>query len=406
MRFRKRDKMLFYGRRMLRKVKSISGQAYGQGRKRKAVMRFAKRLLHLRKDNAPLQLKVVEPPAEYLEESKGDGSDKVPADALYVLQSIRIFGHFEKPVFLKICKHTEILNLIAGEYLIKIGDSDDSVFIVQSGQITVFLNNPDGSSIPLKTVKKGESVTSLLSFIDVLMGNPSQYKTVTAICIENTQVIRLPMSAFAEVFEESPDILVRVIQVIMVRLQRVTITALHHYLGLNTELVQVSTARKKIPPATAAKNSPGHRRMMSMDHAQAHSLAMALQEQRPDMLNDLSEFTPPIRRQQPLVADHASMDEALMKSIAVDGFLKELGLKEEDGKLVADNIVLKEIAPGTTLTHQGTSDVSGLLEFAPFHKKLGQQLAYLRECLFENRIYFLSNLPYCLLKSQSCCLGK
>jgi hypothetical protein len=54
------------------------------------------------------------------------------------------------------------------------------------------------------------------------------------------------------------------------------------------------------------------------------------------------------------------MDEMLMKSIAVDGFLKELGLKDEDETLVADNIVLKEIAPGTTLTHQGTTDVSKL----------------------------------------------
>jgi lysophospholipid hydrolase len=213
------------------------------------------------------------------------------------LQSIRIFGHFEKPVFLKICKHTEILSLIAGEYLIKIGDPDDSVFIVQSGQITVFLNNPDGTSIPLKTVKQGESVTSLLSFIDVLMGNTSQYKTVTAVCIEDTQVIRLPMIAFKEVFDDSPDILVRVIQVIMVRLQRVTITALHHYLGLNTELVQVSSARKKMPvnatavgSTTTNKNSPGgHRRMASLDHMQVHSLATALSELRPDMLNDLSD---------------------------------------------------------------------------------------------------------------------
>lgn len=150
-------------------MKSISGQAYsGQGRKRKAVMRFAKRLLHIRRENDPIQLQVVEPPAEYLEEA-AEGNEKVPLDALYMLQSIRIFGHFEKPVFLKICKHTEIINLIAGESLIKVGDPDDSVFIVQSGQVNVFLNNPDGSSIALKVVRKGESVTSLLSFIDVLV---------------------------------------------------------------------------------------------------------------------------------------------------------------------------------------------------------------------------------------------
>lgn len=170
-RFRKRDKMLFYGRRMLRKVKNLSGQAYGgQGRKRRAVMRFAKRILQLKRDNIPMQLKTVEPPAEYLTEST-EGGDKVPPDALYMLQGIRIFGHFEKPIFLKLCKHTEILTLQTNDLLFKIGDPDDSLFIVQSGLLNVLINNADGSTLSLKLVKKGESVTSLLSFIDVLAVN-------------------------------------------------------------------------------------------------------------------------------------------------------------------------------------------------------------------------------------------
>lgn len=59
-RFRKRDKALFYGRKMLRKVKSISGEVRntGQGRKRKMVMRFARKILQLKKENEAEQLKV------------------------------------------------------------------------------------------------------------------------------------------------------------------------------------------------------------------------------------------------------------------------------------------------------------------------------------------------------------
>lgn len=58
-RFRKRDKALFYGRKMLRKVKNISGQVRnsGQGRKRKMVMKFARRILQLKKDTDSEQLK-------------------------------------------------------------------------------------------------------------------------------------------------------------------------------------------------------------------------------------------------------------------------------------------------------------------------------------------------------------
>jgi lysophospholipid hydrolase len=40
-------------------VKSFSGQVRGaQGKKRKMVMRFARRLLQLKKDSTPVQLKV------------------------------------------------------------------------------------------------------------------------------------------------------------------------------------------------------------------------------------------------------------------------------------------------------------------------------------------------------------
>ncbi|XP_008209646.1 neuropathy target esterase sws isoform X2 [Nasonia vitripennis] len=245
-RFRKRDKVLFYGRKMLRKVKSIGGQVpgTGQGKKRRAVMRFARRLLQLKKDNAPQQLKVLEPPAEYLEEDVGPG-DRVPPDALYILQSIRVFGHFEKPVFLKLCKHTEIMNLPAGTPLFRIGDPDENVFIVQQGLVNVYITGSDGSQISLKLVKTGESVTSLLSFTDVLTGHTSTYKTVAARAVEDSVVVKLPMSAFQEVFQDHPDAFVRVIQVIMVRLQRVTFTALHQYLGLSAELVNQGSHKKK-----------------------------------------------------------------------------------------------------------------------------------------------------------------
>lgn len=128
----------------------------------------------------------MEPPAEYLQEDMLN-DERMPPDALYMLQSIRVFGQFEKPVFLKLCKHTEIMNVPAGSYLFKIGntnkkivknyfinkydivgDPDENVYVVQSGKLNVFITGSDGSILSLKIVKTGESVTSLLSFTDVL----------------------------------------------------------------------------------------------------------------------------------------------------------------------------------------------------------------------------------------------
>ncbi|XP_049884912.1 neuropathy target esterase sws isoform X4 [Pectinophora gossypiella] len=376
-RFRKRDKMLFYGRRMLRKVKSISNS--GQGRKRRAVMRFARKLLQLKKESAPEQLKVLEPPAEYLEEDL-TSDDRVPPDALYMLHSIRVFGHFEKPVFLMLCKHTEILNLPAGTFLFKVGDTDENVYVVQTGRVNVYITNQDGSSLSLKVVRAGESVTSLLSFTDVLTGHSQPYKTVNAKALEDSQVIKLPMRAFQEVFKEYPDIFVRVIQIIMVRLQRVTFTALHQYLGLSAELV--NPGRDKRRPTTVASSpgktakmvvdnsttmhSPHHTERPGNEHLQeGHSVSSPIHIQgrrpRPDMVPDITSSNTP--QQQPDVQptpslqrakegssfkkrnDNENLDEQTLIQIATDAFVKELGLDSDH--LLRGNVQVRDLPAGT-----------------------------------------------------------
>ncbi|XP_032594957.1 neuropathy target esterase sws isoform X2 [Drosophila grimshawi] len=404
LRFRKRDKMLFYGRRMLRKMKNVSGQMYssGKGYKRRAVMRFARRILQLQRENRPLEMKTVEPPAEYLEETI-EGSDRVPPDALYMLQSIRIFGHFEKPIFLKLCKHTQILQLMAGDYLFKITDPDDSVYIVQSGMINVYICNADGSTLSLKTVRKGESVTSLLSFIDVLSGNSSYYKTVTAKAIEKSVVIRLPMQAFEEVFDENPDVMIRVIQVIMIRLQRVLFTALRNYLGLNAELVQnhmrnknssnpmatgqtTSNVQSQTSQATQSRPSGTTRTptspMLRLSreehtlsdpdpnpnannlhyhemHGDAPYIDLYHYQQQQQSLNS------PRRNSTAHVSEAAAastasspttIDQRLVQSSAVDSLRRELGLGEEDAHIIEQFVLVRELEPNVTLITEGNAD--------------------------------------------------
>ncbi|XP_073960081.1 patatin like phospholipase domain containing sws [Choristoneura fumiferana] len=372
-RFRKRDKMLFYGRRMLRKVKSISNS--GQGRKRRAVMRFARKLLQLKKESAPEQLKVLEPPAEYLEEDL-TSDDRVPPDALYMLHSIRVFGHFEKPVFLMLCKHTEILNLPAGAFLFKVGDTDENVYVVQNGRVNVYITNQDGSSLSLKVVRAGESVTSLLSFTDVLTGHSQPYKTVNAKALEDSQVIKLPMRAFQEVFHEYPDIFVRVIQIIMVRLQRVTFTALHQYLGLSAELV--NPGREKRRPTTVASSpgrkvtvdsstsmhSPHHTDKFEHNQENGHHVSSPInisRRPRPDMVPDVASSNTP--QQQPDVQPNSSsfhrnregssfkkpntdnLDEQALIQIATEAFMKELGL--ENDQLLQGTVQVRDLPAGT-----------------------------------------------------------
>ncbi|XP_049821683.1 neuropathy target esterase sws isoform X3 [Aethina tumida] len=383
-RFRKRDKALFYGRKMIRKVKNISGQVRnsGQGRKRKMVMKFARRLLQLKKENDTEQLKVLEPPVEYLQEDMLS-DDRMPPDALYMLQSIRVFGHFEKPVFLRLCKHTEIVNVSAGSYLFRIGDADENVYIVQSGRLNVFITGAEGTS-SLKIVKPGESVTSLLSFTDALTGNPNPYKTVSAKAIEDSTVVKLPMSAFKDVFRDYPDIFIRVMQVIMVRLQRVTFTALHQYLGLSAELVRqgpkAKSSKTTLANASPMKKKkdeglfvqresngietsqpipvPGHRRSRSSFDSKSFS------PNTPDMLADtetcsssggnVSNWIPDLTaNQRKRHSGPEPMDEEDIIEQATEAFVRELGL--EDPLTLKGKVEMREVAAGTYLMKEDSN---------------------------------------------------
>lgn len=102
---------------------------------------------------------------------------------------------------------------------------------------------------------------SLLSILDVLTGHPAPYRTVSAVAVLDTTVLRLPARAFQIVLERFPESLVRVVQIIMVRLQRVTFMALHNYLGLGHELVcnDLGSEHEFLVHSLSVAGSPGHR---------------------------------------------------------------------------------------------------------------------------------------------------
>uniref|UniRef100_A0A8C3NLG8 lysophospholipase n=1 Tax=Geospiza parvula TaxID=87175 RepID=A0A8C3NLG8_GEOPR len=244
-RFRKRDKVMFYGRKIMRKVRvttlpnSLVGNTVPRQRMRKRakVLSLAKRILRIKKECPTLQRK--EPPPSLLEADLTEFDVKnshLPSEVLYMLKNVRVLGHFEKPLFLELCKHMFFVQLHEGEYIFRPGQLDDSIYVVQDGKLEVCIQESDGTEVVVKEVLAGDSVHSLLSILDVITGHPAPYKTVSARAASPSTILRLPASAFQDVFQKYPETLVRVVQIIMVRLQRVTFLALHNYLGLTTEL--------------------------------------------------------------------------------------------------------------------------------------------------------------------------
>uniref|UniRef100_A0A672U8L8 lysophospholipase n=1 Tax=Strigops habroptila TaxID=2489341 RepID=A0A672U8L8_STRHB len=242
-RFRKRDKVMFYGRKIMRKVTTLPNSLVGNTvprqrmRKRAKVLSLAKRILRIKKECPTLQPK--EPPPSLLEADLTEFDVKnshLPSEVLYMLKNVRVLGHFEKPLFLELCKHMFFVQLHEGEYIFRPGQLDNSIYVVQDGKLEVCIQESDGTEVVVKEVLAGDSVHSLLSILDVITGHPAPYKTVSARAATPSTILRLPASAFQDVFQKYPETLVRVVQIIMVRLQRVTFLALHNYLGLTTEL--------------------------------------------------------------------------------------------------------------------------------------------------------------------------
>ncbi|XP_057187457.1 patatin-like phospholipase domain-containing protein 6 isoform X1 [Triplophysa rosa] len=243
-RFRKRDKVLFYGRKIMRKVSQSTSSLVGSAsssrprlKKKQKMLNIAKKILRFKKEVPTLQMK--EPPPSVLEADLTEfdvANSHLPSEVLYMLKNVRVLGHFEKPLFLELCKHMVFLQFQQGEYVFRPGQPDSSIYVVQDGKLELCLSALDGKDGVVKEVYPGDSVHSLLSILDVITGHQRAYKTVSARAAEVSTVLRLPVEAFLSIFEKYPESLVRVVQIIMVRLQRVTVLALHNYLGLTNEL--------------------------------------------------------------------------------------------------------------------------------------------------------------------------
>uniref|UniRef100_A0A672G8A9 lysophospholipase n=1 Tax=Salarias fasciatus TaxID=181472 RepID=A0A672G8A9_SALFA len=240
-RFRKRDKVMFYGRKIMRKVSQSTSSLVGTSsssrprlKKKQKMLNIAKKILRFKKEVPTLQAK--EPPPSVLEADLTEfdvANSHLPSEVLYMLKNVRVLGHFEKPLFLELCKHMVFVQFQQGEHVFRPGQPDSSIYVVQDGKLELCLTG---------MVRKlpCPSLPLILSRVNMLMivetGHQKPYRTVSARAAEVSTVLRLPVEAFLSIFEKYPESLVRVVQIIMVRLQRVTVLALHNYLGLTNEL--------------------------------------------------------------------------------------------------------------------------------------------------------------------------
>ncbi|XP_010871311.1 patatin-like phospholipase domain-containing protein 6 isoform X1 [Esox lucius] len=343
-RFRKRDKVMFYGRKIMRKVSQSTSSLVGTAsssrprlKKKQKMLNIAKKILRFKKEVPTLVAK--EPPPSLLEADLTEfdvANSHLPSEVLYMLKNVRVLGHFEKPLFLELCKHMVFLQFQQGEYVFRPGQPDSSIYVVQDGKLELCLTGMNGKDGVVKEVFPGDSVHSLLSILDVITGHQKPYRTVSARAAEVSTVLRLPVEAFHSIFEKYPESLVRVVQIIMVRLQRVTVLALHNYLGLTNELFSHEMQPLRLPPLSphpVPRTSPQrHGKRFSSLTVPAEDREAAVKEaQAGDAGKDGAAHQSPLSRTISMPVDIAGMQKNLRSDFDMAYERGRISVSAEDG---------------------------------------------------------------------------
>ncbi|VDN04401.1 unnamed protein product [Thelazia callipaeda] len=131
------------------------------------------------------------------------------------------------------------------DYLIRPGDKDNHIIVVLEGLIAVFIKHSEGKDLMVRKITVGDSFFSLLSMLDVLMNNETTFRNISVRALTSSRVVRCSMCSFRNSFLGNPKLWVRPIQIVLTRLLHVTLTTLHQYLGLSTELAKRRLEEKR-----------------------------------------------------------------------------------------------------------------------------------------------------------------
>ncbi|VDO04432.1 unnamed protein product [Rodentolepis nana] len=233
-RFRNRDKIRYYAIRLTRNFNSIASKSREE--QRELIIGYVKRLFSGDSEGRNPLLKRRNLPESFFEPESGDESTDMPEDLKIMVKHVRLLTYLGRDVVQNLADVISTKELEAGSYLFRDGDLEDKIFVVKSGRIDLKVTDEDDYSTVIHEVTSGGNPYSLMAILDVMNNRKSTYHHIDAVAKTRSKVIFVAISDLIKVCRDHPPANLRLAQMIVIRLHRVTFSALHYFFGLDKEL--------------------------------------------------------------------------------------------------------------------------------------------------------------------------
>ncbi len=134
---------------------------------------------------------------------------------LLFLKKVSIFNELNEEVLQLISKKARTLNFRKGAILMSEGETGESLYVISSGKVKIFVSDENGNEMTLFVEGPG----SYIGEISLLDGSP---RTASAITLEKTEVLSISKTDFIDVIRAHPDIALNIISALTQKLRRAT----------------------------------------------------------------------------------------------------------------------------------------------------------------------------------------
>ncbi|VDD75093.1 unnamed protein product [Mesocestoides corti] len=175
-------------------------------------------------------------PESFFEPESENESEDMPEDLKLMVNHVRLLRYLGRDVVQGLSSVISTIELRSGRFLFRDGDPEDKIFVVKSGRLDLRVIDEDGSTTTIHELTTGGNPYSLLAIIDAMNNLQPKYQNIEAVAVSRCSVVCLSISDLIKVCRDFPPANLRLAQMIIIRLHRVTFAALHNFFGLDKEL--------------------------------------------------------------------------------------------------------------------------------------------------------------------------